>query len=283
MNYPKIFLWLAASLLILVGATSCSNDDPTAPIPVADVNGYLAGLPAWSMFSPPLADADVALSAPTDSVEVIGGTTYDCLTSRYSLTQTPDKMVTLNPDIEVLWVGSLLQGTGYIGGIGSLAELPVRQRAPLVLSIDLLTGDNTRTVVDPDLASVTQSVGELIQAATDAGHRAGSRIAYSETNYHTLSESALKLGFSAAYSGVAVKGALEASGSAATSTIMVTYTQQMFTVSQVLPQTPGAMFSSAFTEDLLQDQVNRGRLGPDNLPVFVSSKNFSYKIFSSDI
>ncbi len=267
----RITLLLAASLLLLSGLTACSGDDPAAPPVVADVDGYLADLPSWTAFSPSLPDADEAVGDPELSQEEINGTNYNCESTRYSMTQTPDKMATLNPDVEVLWVGSLLQGSGYIGGIGTLAELPIRQRAPLTLSIDLLTGDNTRTVADPDLASVTQAIGGLIQAAADAGHRAGSRIVYNESTYHSLEETTLKLGFSAAYSGVAIKAALEANSSAETSTIMVTYTQQMFTVSQVLPQTPGEIFSAAFTEPMLQEQVNRGRIGPDNLPVYVSS------------
>ncbi len=271
MTHPKFVLRLVAGLLILFGAVSCSSDDPAAPIPVADVDAYLANLPSWDSFSPPMPDADDAVGAPVDSTEVVDGTTYECVTTHYSLTQTPEKLVTLNPDVEVLWVGSLLQGSGYVGGLGSLAELPIRQRGPLTLAIDLLTGENTRTVADPDLASVGSAIGDLIQTASDAGHRAGSRIAYNEVSYHSLAEASLKLGFSAAYSGVTASAELAASVSAEKTSIMVTFTQQMFTVSQVLPQTPGEMFSSAFTEDLLQEQVSRGRLGPNNLPVYVSS------------
>ena len=272
MNHPKLFLRLVAGLLILCGAISCSSDDPAAPARVADVNAYLASLPTWATYSPPVPDADIAVGTPVDSTEVVDGTTYECVTTHYSLTQTPERLVTLNPDVEVLWVGSLLQGSGYVGGLGSLAELPIRQRGPLTLAIDLLTGENTRTVADPDLASVGSAIGDLIQTASDAGHRAGSRIAYNEVSYHTLAEAALKLGFSAAYSGVTASAELAASVSVEKTSIMVTFTQQMFTVSQVLPQTPGEMFSSAFTEDLLQEQVSRGRLGPNNLPVYATER-----------
>ena len=258
-------------LLILIALTGCSSDDPATPILLADVDSYLASLPAWDVYSPPRTASDEQIDDPVDSSEEINGTTYNCMSTRYSMTQTPEKIVTLNPDVEVLYVGSLLQGNGYVGGIGTLAELPIRQRAPLDISIDLLTGNNTRTVANPDLASVTQAVGELIQAASDAGHRAGSRIFYQEIDYHTLEEAALKVGFSAAYSGVTVKGELEASSSVETSSVMVAFTQQMFTVSQVLPQTPGEMFSDSFSDAQLQTQIDAGRIGPGNLPVFVSS------------
>jgi hypothetical protein len=45
----------------------------------------------------------------------------------------------------------------------------------------------------------------------------------------------------------------------------------MFTVSMALPQTPQAVFSEAFTDARLQEQVERGRIGPDNPPVYISS------------
>ena len=44
----------------------------------------------------------------------------------------------------------------------------------------------------------------------------------------------------------------------------------MFETYIVLPQTPSAMFSDEFTEDVLQQQVNLGSIGPDNLPVYVA-------------
>jgi hypothetical protein len=230
------------------------------------MDAYLAALPTWVAFSPLLADLDMATGPSTTVEEMVGSTPYNCAVTPYSMTRTPD-----NPDVEVLWAGSLLQGKGYVGGIGSLEELPIRQRAPITISIDLLTGNNTRTVENPTPASVASAVGSLIQAATDAGHRAGSKIFFNQVDYHSLAEASLSAGFSASYQGVTVKANLEASASAEKSTVMAVYTQQMFTVSTELPQTPGAFFSDALTEDVLQQQENLGRIGPDNLPVFVSS------------
>jgi hypothetical protein len=49
------------------------------------------------------------------------------------------------------------------------------------------------------------------------------------------------------------------------------FVQRMFSVSMVLPQTPGEVFSDAFTSQKLQEQIDHGRIGDDNLPVYVSS------------
>lgn len=82
------------------------------------------------------------------------------------------------------------------------------------------------------------------------------------------------MGLSASYYGATVKTELRASVSAKTTTVTAHFTQRMFTVSTVLPQQPGEWFSDAFTENLKQEQINLGRLGPENLPVFVSSVSY---------
>jgi hypothetical protein len=262
-----MFLIAVAALI-----TGCGDEDPVQPaVNVADVNGYLADLPSWTDFSPQLGSMNEAIGPPEESSEQIGTTSYVCTSTPYSITETPDEIVTFNPDSEILWLGALLEGRGYSQGIGSLSELPIRQRAPLTLSIDLLFNDNSRTIDNPDLASVNQEIGALIQAAQDAGHRAGSSISFDQTTTYSLEQSALTLGISASYLGSDVRSRLDASSSREERTVTAYFTQRMFTTSVVLPQIPSEFFSGAFGQGDLQQQVDRGRIGPDNPPVFVSN------------
>lgn len=268
---PMLLLLLVLAVSLTLGACS-SGDDPVAPAPApADLDGFFASLPAWDAYSPTMPDADEPLGAPVMEEVTIEDVEYNETTTPYSITRTPEKVVTLNPDVEALWVGSLLQGDGYVGGIGSLQELPIRQRAPLTVAVDLLTGDNTQTVTDPDQASVNQAIGELIQAAHDAGHTAGSDIYFTKETTHSLDQASIKMGISASYMGATIKSSLEASMSSEMRTVTAYFVQNMFTASMVLPQTPNEVFSDAFDEDRLAEQVDRGRMGPDNLPVYVSS------------
>lgn len=264
---PLAGLWLSAAL----GCEGDKSTEPEAAAPPADVDGYVENLPAWEEFSPRLPDTDEPVGDPlVEEVEGEDGL-YDCTTTPYSLTRTPEAIVTLNPDSEILWPGVLLQGDGHLRGIGSLAELPIRERAPLTVSVDLLTAENNRTVANPTLATVNQAVGELIEIAHNAGHQAGSRIYFDQVTTHSVDEAALRMGFSASYYDVGIKANLAASISAESRTVTASFTQQMFTVSTVLPSSPGDMFSDAFTEARLQREIQLGRMGPDNLPVFVSN------------
>ena len=245
------------------------------------MNAYLTELPSWDEFSPPLPDAD-GPSGDAESVdEIVDGQTYNCTTTPHSITKTPDKVVTMNPDHEILWPGSLLQGTGYSAGIGSLAELPVRERAPLTLTIDLLTGDNTEEVENPDVASVNQAIGSLIQKAHDAGHTAGSNVLYKQERMHSLAQAMLGMGVSASYVGNEIQSNLEVSFSAERTNMTAYFIQRMFTVSMVLPQTPGEVFSEAFTEDKLEQQIELGRIGPENPPVYVSNVTYGRMLMFS--
>ena len=269
----------ALSILPLAAAlalAACSSDPAGPGQTPADLQSFFATLPAWSAFSPPLPDAEAPSGDPVEDAEPteIDGGMYQCTTTPYSLTTTPEDIVTLNPDVEVLWVGALLQGDGHLGGIGSLAELPIRQRAPVAVTIDLLAGANTQTVQDPTVATVNQAIGSLIQAAEQAGHRSGSNIFFTSETAHSLEQAALKMGLSASYMGSTVKASLSADMSEETRTVTAYFIQRMFTASMVLPQNPESVFSDEFTQAMFERETADGRMGSDNLPVFVSSVSY---------
>jgi len=166
-------------LLVSVVLVGCGGDEPSGPDAgdlTADVNAYLKDMPSWDEFSPTIPDVDMATGDSEFINEIVDGEEFECVTTPYSITRTPDKIITMNPDSEILWPGSLLQGKGYAEGLGSLAELPIRERAPLQISIDLLTANNTMTVTNPNLATINQAIGSLIETAHNAGHSAGSNV-----------------------------------------------------------------------------------------------------------
>jgi len=267
---PRLPLLLLLPLVLLA---SCSSEDTTAPdVPEpADVDEFMKMMPAWEVYSPPQPDANVQVSDPVATVETFDGVDYDCTTTQYSLTDTPEDIVIFNPDAEVMWLGGLLQGDGYARGLGSLQELPIRQRAPVKVFIDLLTENTTVTVEDPDASSVGSAIGGLIQAATDAGHQAGSSIFFDQKRTHSLRQATLELGISANYLGTRVESELSYEQQVTTNTLTAYFVQRMFTVSMVLPQTPSEVFSDAFTRTRLEEQINAGAMGPDNPPTYISS------------
>jgi hypothetical protein len=144
----------------------------------------------------------------------------------------------------------------------------------LRLSINLLARDNARTVEGPTLSTVQSAIGDLVEIASKAGHRAGSDISYDQVTSYSLEQTALELGLSARYLGSNVRSSLSISRNAEQHNITAFFVQKMFTVSVELPQTPIEFFDSGFTTAVLDDQMNLGRIGPDNPPIFVSNVVF---------
>jgi hypothetical protein len=245
-----------------------------------DINNYFAGLPTWDSRNPAPATSETAGSSrgssstlPDGSAES-GQRNYECTVTQYTLESSPDKIVTFNPDAGTMWVGSLLQGQGYVNGIGSLTELPIRERAPVKLFISLLGPGVTKTVDVPSGASVQQAVADLVLQAKAQNTPVPAVIDYKKQIANSSEEFMLKLGFSVKYMAVSVKGKLDVNRKANETTVMAYFIQNAFTASVVTPQTPADWFSSEFSMDDLREQERQGRVGQGNLPVYVSDISY---------
>ena len=168
-------------LFVAAAFWGCSSDDDPVPDPY-DPNEYLINLPSWEEYSPTLPDDDT-VGEPVSEID------WDqrlvCQVTECSLTKTPEDIVTYNPGSEILYLGSLIQGDSYVGGVGSIAELPIRERAPLTVTIDLHTPNSSRTVQNPTAATVGDAIHDLVSEAHNAGHQAGSSIFYNQVNSHS--------------------------------------------------------------------------------------------------
>lgn len=199
---------------------------------------------------------------------------YNCTTTPYSMAANPDKIVTLNPDVGKLWLGSMLQGSGYTGGLGSLRAFPIGDRAPLKVYMDLLDPSVSRTVNNPDAASMQEAIGSLVTDAKNKGKDIPNTAAFQQTKASTIKQGMLSLGFSAKFLGAKAYGNLDTSNDARTSTVMAALQQRYFTVSFVTPPTPADYFTSDATISDFREQADLGRVGVGNPPVVVSSISY---------
>jgi len=257
---------LAIFILFLLIPVSCSKEDEPDPGPA--INEYFEILPSWNDFSPFEPDEDIMLEPVQEFScnNLIVKSTTPC-----SITRTPEDIVTYDPNSEILYLGSLIQGKGYLGGLGSMESLPIYQRAPLPITISFQMSNNSRLIENPSLITVKQGIAELVEAAQDAGHVSGSSIFFNQTTSHSFRQTALALGLSADYMAAHVQTSLQWQGTTETTTVSAYFVQKMFTVSMGIPQRPSDLFSEEFTEELLNEQVRMGRIGPDNLPVYLSN------------
>lgn len=237
----------------------------------ADPNAYLRSLPAWPDALP---DTNAATgAAATSFVTGSDGVKYRCTTTPYSLTETPEKVVSFDPTVDVLWPGALVQGKSYQEG--RLAAVPINKRAPITVSIPgLLFDGNTRVVDAPSVATVGSAIGEIIGAAVDKGVAASSSISYQQTTAYSSKQAALSLGVSASYLGGSVDAALDIASTSDLHSVVGYFVQNMFTVTVPQPAAPAEFFSADLTGADLRSAEANGWIGPQNLPVYVSSVTY---------
>jgi hypothetical protein len=278
---------LAAVTLFLIPA-GCS-DDTTGPgggdggdPAVAE---YLDALPTWSEFSPPLPDqgptpnTEAAQVLPPDTVnvtqiqddgrvEVIPNVVFECTQTPYSLRKTPKEIVMYNPNRGLLWPGSLIQGRTHRDGVGSLLGLNIPERRSLQISIpDFPSGSNFREVPNPTQATVDAAIGEMRGDATVSGLATPSTIHFELITSHSEEQLALSMEVSGRYMGFSGAASANFDRNASQTTITAHFVQRMFQV--VVTEPSGGFFSNDFTPEKLQQHVGQGRIGPDNLPVYV--------------
>lgn len=280
------------ALVALLGA-ACSGETPIDPGGQGNgdslqVTQYLQSLPNWATFAPTQPDIPPTPTGPaqalpaevTDlrqveddgSVTVVPDVTYACTQTPYTLRDTPERVVMYSPDVEILWPGALIQGKSHRDGLGSLLGLVIGERTPIQVSIPgFATGSNFRDVADPSQATVSGAIGAIIGNATTSGLSAPSTITFTQETYYSEKAFSLSVGISGNYLGFSGSATGDFSRNASETTISAQFFQKMFEVVVAPPQTPGAFFSNAFTQAKLDQQIALGKIGPDNIPVYVSN------------
>jgi hypothetical protein len=260
----------------LVALSTMTGANPS-PNPEAEaLNRYIIGLPALTATPP----SDNPTGPTTTSTATVDQTEYQCQTTPKTLTANPDEIIALNADAGKLWLGALLQGSGYAGGPGSLAELPIRDRAPLTIFTDLPGSGRhiSRTVDAPTPATVQQSINDLVAEAQKANIQPPAAYSYTSDEAQSTEQALLNAGISLKYLGAKASASLGISRTAGHSSLLVTITQRMFTVKMVKPSTPAGYFGDTFTLAALKEQEAAGRIDSANPPVVVSQIVYGRKL-----
>ena len=233
----------------------------------AAVLAYFNSLPAWRVPAE-AGEKVVATGVPKD--EIHDGKTMSCSTTKYNLITNPEQIVMFEPDLSVLWPGSLVQGAGLLSR-GSLRELAIKKREPINVSINLLTTPHTLTVSKPSAAAVGKAIANLIEPVASKDLDFGSSISYKMKETYSFEQALLSLGLSAHYAGAEFSAKHTAKSARETSVVSVAFIQNLFSAYVDMPATPADLFSADFSIGDLHEQEALGRIGKDNLPVLLST------------
>jgi hypothetical protein len=242
------------------------------------INDYFLNVSDWEKISPLKEEGINVLKedASTDSNE-----TETCSTKEYSLTKTPEKLVIQNPAAGVLYPGSLIQGSGYLLGPGGLREVPVRKRTAMELVMDTGNEKNSIVMNTVNNARFQNAYAELIKNFKSSGAEVKAIVHYSQTEAYNAQQAALDLGFSFKYIGSKATVEVNSKSNKKERVFMVAMEQNAYTLSVVAPESPAGFFTADFTEKDLKLQTQLGNLGPDNIPLYVSSVTYGRMLLFS--
>ncbi len=284
MNLFSLFSRLSVLLLAALLVFSCKKEPVEPNMAVPD---FFKSLPTWEAFADnapeqnpmPTGQAgqtttetlDVPQIQEDGSIDTLYNVTYTCEQIPYSLTKNPEQIVMYSPDVEILWPGALIQGKSHKNQVGSLLGLVIQERDSINVSIpSLATGDNFRRV-KPNQAVVASAIGDMVGSATLNNLATPSSISFKMESYHNEKQMALGMKLSGKYLGFSGSASGNFDQNKSETTVTVQFYQKMYEVVVAPPQTPADFFSEDFTPEKLQQQVSLGRMGPDNLPVYVSN------------
>jgi hypothetical protein len=257
------------------GATN--GGEPNAADEARRINDLVAG--AGYLRTDLKADAEPVQKGESKAEKVPsadGKSSFQCSYTDYSLTKVPEKFVALNPNADVLWPGSLVQGKSMAGGI--LDPIPVK-RAPGTITMTLASGGGGpffQKMEEPSLSAATQVQNEILASYTGA---TPAKFSYSFQSIYSSEQLAVAVDANVEGTNWAASAALSVDKRDEKSRFLIQFSQEYFTMAFDPPQGAAGVFDPSVTAEDLAPYSSLG-----NPPVYVASVTYGrifYMLFES--
>lgn len=207
--------------------------------------------------------------------EVRDSTVNMCTYTQVSETSHFDKLVSFDPNADVLWPGAIVQGQSLALGLLS----PVGGfRAPGTITLTNARIDGStpteyiysRTLQSPSLASATDAIQNILTAESI---NYAAKVAYTMHQAYSLNEGSLKAGIAAQFAGNTLNTTFGQTWTQSKTTFLVDFTQAYYTVSFGAPSDPSAFFTTSTTVGDLSPFMYNG-----NPPGYISSVTYGRRL-----
>jgi hypothetical protein len=268
-RFKKTLLTVATAAALVAG---CSAQNAT------EIGAYVDSLPAWENPAPRgdeiLASNTTIVVKDNDNGEQ---TRFACTTELHEVTENYDEIMALGDAWADLKPGMLVQGKSVREG--TLRPLPL-PRSPVTLSISVAAETATRTVENPNSATLQQAVSELQRETERTLDDLPAQVSYSIESVQSMEATALSVGIDMDYSGpmfdTGLDLAFKNNQSKTQHTVVVKLRQQMYTISFADDALPNSadFFADDVTEDDIAAMEAQGMIGPSNTPAYVKSVSY---------
>jgi hypothetical protein len=193
------------------------------------------------------------------------GTTWTCTVERHSAVDAPDDYATFNPNAEVIYPGSMLQGATLVD---ATPEPVVVRRAGGTVVINLLNASEgvSEQVDEVRQSSIVQAINDILRANSQV---VPARFTYTSEEVQSREQLALSLGVNVSTLSADIRSKLSFDTDRKYNRFLVHMVQSFYTVSFDLPRSLDELFHPSVTADDLAPYV-----GPGNPPTYISSVTY---------
>ncbi len=267
-TYGAALAFAATLVFLLCGASGCSGSDDGGSSDVEAVLATAADLPDPEPKS--------VAGAVTSSTKLVGNETWICKTTRMSVNTPSDTFPLFDPNAEVIWPGSLLQGASLQAATPT--PIPVR-RGPGTVVLTLMTGAEagvSRTVPELSMSSVYDASNDILFGMPDT---VPARFSFTMDRVHSEEQLSISAGANFNGFGADVKASLAFSKDQTYNRFLVRLNQSFYTLAVQPPASAAAAFAPTVGAADLE-----GLVGPGNPATYVSSVTYGrifYLLFES--
>jgi len=255
---------------VLAGQTSDVSFDVTCSGEVGGDEALLAVLQGAGTYGE--GEASFEESDPSDPFAETAedGSIWVCTTHTVSAEEYPDDYATFNPNAEVVYPGSMLQGATLED---ATPEPLLVERAGGILTINLLNGSpGTYQWVDQvKQSTVVQAINDILAENTGV---VPARFTYQSWETQSLEQLALSLQVNVTTLTTDFQASLGFSSDKKYNRFLVEMTQSYYTVSFDLPTSLDDLFAPGVTADNLEPYV-----GPGNPATYISSVTYGRRFY----
>jgi hypothetical protein len=250
------------AVTILSGQTAATTFDVSCGTPGET---SLADLIVGAGLYPEEEPRDDVLAVDTVPEFQSDGTEWVCTVERHSVVEAPMDYATFDPNAEVVYPASMLQGATLVD---ATPEPVVVRRAGATVTINLLNGSSgvAQHVDEVKQSTIVQAVNDIIAENTGI---IPARFTYRSSSVQSEEQLALSLGVNVKTLGTKLKAQLAFSRDKEYNRMMVEFVQSYYTVSMDLPRSLDELFHPSVTAGDLAPYV-----GPGNPPTYISSVTY---------
>lgn len=236
--------------LLVVGLTACGKDSPSGSnVDPSEFNDVLATGGTYEVVTPSSTSEVIDEQVEYDPAD---SNVWRCTTERRSVVDAPEDYATFNPNAEVIYPGSLVQGNSLAG---ATPEPIVVERAAGTISIDIINGSQgvTASVDKVKRSSISQATNDIIEVNSGVVPAA---FTYKFSEVQSSRQMALEMGVNYSTLTTKVRADLSFSNNENHNRILVSFNQRFYTMSYDLPTSMEQVFAPSVTPAQL-DPVRR--------------------------